>query len=75
MNEDDLFAALEADMQNLDTSNIIDVSKLSILEIADKIAEVTNTLFEMREAIIPRSQKARDLHSLRNALQVELSKR
>ena len=68
---DDIVSGLNFDIPN----DIIDVTKMSISELVDKLDELNEKLFEMHEALNPRTQEARDMHSLRNALQVELSKR
>lgn len=75
MTDDDLFAFLEEGMGEVDTSDVIDVSTLSTLELFNMFAELNTELFECKEAIRPKSQWARDAHSLRNAIQVELQRR
>jgi hypothetical protein len=55
--------------------DIIDVSTMSIEELVDKLDELNTELFDMGEALKPTTQESRDMHSLRNAIQVEIFKR
>jgi len=55
--------------------DIVDVSKMSIEELVDKLDELNTELFDMGEALKPITQESRDMHSLRNAIQVEIFKR
>jgi hypothetical protein len=55
--------------------DIVDVSKMSIYDLLSEYDDLNIELFNMGEAINPVTQKARDLHSKRNAIQVELKKR
>ena len=68
---DDIVSGLDFDIPE----DIIDVSQMSIEELLEKLDYLNETLFEMNEALNPKTQNARDMHSLRNAVQVELSKR
>lgn len=74
MNEKDLFAHLSKEIGEVQIEQE-DLTKLSSLELADRYAEITSELFDMGEAIRPKSQKARDLHSQRNAIQLILRSR
>jgi hypothetical protein len=58
-----------------DSENVVDVTKLTIAELLSKFDELNNDLFELGEAMNPVSQKARDMHSLRSAIYVEIQKR
>ena len=54
---------------------IQDVTTLDTEEIMTQIFEIEQELFGMGQALHPSNQKSRDLHSMRNALQIELRKR
>ena len=68
---DDIISGLDFDVPE----DVIDVSTMSIEELLNKLDYLNETLFEMHEALNPQTQEARDMHSLRNAVQIELSKR
>jgi hypothetical protein len=55
--------------------DIVDVSKLTIEELLIKFDDINNQLFELGEALSPQTQNARDLHSMRSAIYVEIQKR
>ncbi len=55
--------------------DVVDVTKLSTEELMDLISDITDELFNAGQAINPKDQWARDKHSLRNAVQIELRKR
>ena len=55
--------------------DVVDVTKLSTEELMDLISDITDELFNAGQAINPQDQWARDKHSLRNAVQIELRKR
>lgn len=77
MSDEDILASLELEFSDTEMSvdNIVVVSEMKTLEIVDLLDSLNSTLFEMRQAINPTTQVARDMHSLRNACQVELTKR
>ena len=55
--------------------DVVDVTKMSTEELMDLISDITDELFNAGQAINPQAQWARDKHSLRNAVQIELRKR
>lgn len=55
--------------------DVIDVTKMSLLDLLSEYDDINLELFKMDEALKPVTQKARDLHSKRNAIQIELRKR
>ena len=59
----------------VDETQIVDVSKLGIEELISLKTDLEMELYENKQALSPRSQRFRDIHSLRNAIQVELAKR
>lgn len=73
--EDELFAQLEDEMSEMDLSDVVDVQTLSMVELLDLHHKLENDLFDMRQAIHPSNQDARDKHSLRNAIKVEIARR
>lgn len=75
MPNDDVFAGLEGIFDSVTEDEVVSVKDLSSPELMDMVHELTQELLEMKEGIYPRSQEARDKHSLRNACQVELRNR
>jgi len=58
-----------------DVKNVVDVSKLTTFDLLSKFDDINNQLFELNQAINPTTQTARDLHSLRSAIYVEIQNR
>jgi len=58
-----------------DDDEIVDVTKFSMSELIAEKERLERYLFDRVEALAPKSQEARDAHSLRNAIQVEIAKR
>lgn len=73
--EEDIFAQLEEDMGDIDTSDVIDMTKLTIPELLEIYGNKTEGLMDEGQAINPRTQEARDDHSLRYAARMELHRR
>ena len=71
----DLFGQLEDVFEVVDSEGVEDLSTLSSVVLGNRVATITQTLLEMGQALNPVTQAARDLHSERNACQVELRKR
>jgi len=55
--------------------DVLDVSKMSIQELVEIFDDLNQKLFEIGEALNPTNQTSRDMHSLRNAVKLELSMR
>ena len=70
---DPLFAQLE-DI-TVDESEIEDFYQLDDMDLLERFEEVSKEIKEARQQIKPRTQDARDLHSLRYAIQLELQRR
>jgi hypothetical protein len=68
---EDIIAGLEIDQPD----DIVDVTALSIKELLKLIHEADETLMDAQQARYPTQQWARDLHSLRNAAQLEYRRR
>lgn len=75
MNENDLFAAFEAQCADIEVNDVEDVSKLSDFELLDRYAKIDEELKAMDQLHHPRSQEARELHSVRAAIRIEQLKR
>lgn len=69
---DAIVAGIEID---IDPASVLDVSKLDTPSLAAMQSDIEDELYEMGQALRPETQRARDLHSRRNAVQVELNKR
>jgi len=75
MTMDDPFYDIVSNLEIEEPEDLIDVSKLSIQELLSKFDDINNQLFKMGQALKPTNQEARDLHSLRSAIYVEIQKR
>lgn len=71
------FDALEAEMREAfpNTTDIVNVQLLDEAELVDRYHAVTNALMERHEALHQTTDEGRDLHSMRTALRVEMSRR
>lgn len=68
---DNIVAGMSFDIPD----DIINVSEMSIEELVTTLDNLNEELFDMGEALDPKTQESRDKHSLRNAIQVELFRR
>jgi|694.fasta_scaffold118549_5 hypothetical protein len=75
MTMDDPFYEIVNQLEIEEPHDLIDVSKLSIQDLLSQFDDINNRLFEMGQALKPSNQEARDLHSLRSAIYVEIQKR
>jgi hypothetical protein len=73
--EDDLMARLEAEMGEVDTSDVEDVTRLEKGELLRRHARVERELRAMGELLQPRTDAGRALHSQRAAHLIELRRR
>ena len=73
-NEIDMFESMVKDIQ-FDTDDVVDVTKLSIESLMDNLVDLQTQLLDSGEALHPSTQESRDMHSLRNSIQIELRKR
>ena len=72
----DDFEELIKDLDSeIDTSDVVDMTKLTIEELLTLYAEETESLMDAGQAIRPRTQDARDRQSLRYAARMELDRR
>jgi len=69
---DDIVAGLEI---AVDEAEVVDVSKLSTLDLSDILTDLEGKLLASEQAMWPRTQALRDMTSLRNAVQLELKRR
>lgn len=76
MSDNDIFAGLEGIFDEVDEEEVTNVTEMSNSELLNMVEDITHELMHvLGEGRFPRSQEARDLHSLRNACQVELRNR
>lgn len=75
--QNDIFESIVKDLEFdvSDIDDIVDVSKLSIKLLMDNLLDIQDKLMKDGEALRPSNQESRDLHSLRNSIQIELRKR
>lgn len=73
---EELQAQLEAlDLEPTDASDIVNVSTLADEDLIVRLQETVDELFRRKEALAPKTQTGRDLHSVRTALLVEMARR
>lgn len=58
-----------------DLPDVLDVTTLTNIEIAEMIGNIETDLRKMDQLLWPVAQEGRDKHSLRNSLQVEMERR
>lgn len=76
MNDDDILAGMEDQfVEEIDTSDVVDLSKKTNQELLHIMITAREGLKELRERLNPKSQEARDLHSLHYACKIELTNR
>jgi hypothetical protein len=75
MTMDDPFESIVNGLELEEPKYYIDVTKLDIQELLTQFDELNDELFEMEQALRPTTQRARDLHSLRSAIYLEIQKR
>jgi len=75
MTMDDPFDDIIAGLDFEEPKDVIDVSQMSTVDLLTMFYELNLELFGRGEGLRPHSQEARDKHSLRNAIQVELALR
>lgn len=75
-NDSDILAALEESLGEVpEPTDIENVQKIPLLELQHRLSSADQTLSSMGELMTPHSQEGRDLHSIRVAILVELSRR
>lgn len=72
---DDILAHLEAQFDDVDTTDVVDVSSLDSESLLKNYAAVNIELQDRKEKYNPHTPEGRELHSLRYAYQLELRKR
>lgn len=75
MSDEDLFAQLEDVFAAVDAAPPIDYTTWETFDLLDELEEVTQDIKNLRQILHPRTEEARDLHSRRAALVIELSNR
>lgn len=71
---DDFFETLEKEFDP-DETGIQDVSKINTILLLSMFNDIERKLRDLKELLHPHSQEARDLHSMRAALLVEMKAR
>lgn len=71
---EDIVSDFDIDI-SVDDEEVIDVTLLTFEELVEFKEYLEQELYAKEEALNPTSQESRDKHSLRNAIQVELSRR
>jgi hypothetical protein len=62
-------------LEEPEDGEVADITKMSYQELLDIMVATDEDLMNAREARFPKTQWARDLHSLRAAAQIELHRR
>ena len=76
--EEELFASLEdvfAGVDENEIDNFSDEETWTIPKLLKELSRLKNLMTEGRYVLHPRTQESRDVHSRRNAIQVELHRR
>lgn len=74
--DDDILKQLAAQLGTLEEpEDVEDVTKIPDPELGVRVQEIDAQLVEAGQLLQPTTQEARDLHSLRGALLIEMSKR
>lgn len=73
--EDDLFAELEDCFAAVDAEEIVSVKDMEEWALRDRLIEIEGELTQLGELLWQHSQPARDLHSERVAIKVDLQRR
>lgn len=73
--EMDMFAQFEAQFDEPDLEDAIDLSKLTDLEISTMFSDVRRDLLASEQMMNPTTERGRELHSQRAALLIEMSRR
>lgn len=75
MTSDDPFLEITQGLELPDPTDVINVRTLATVDLIRRFDNLTQALLDCEEFLDPRTQEARDMHSLRNALDVELQRR
>lgn len=73
--EQALFGQLEDGFQKILDEGVDNLQSWSTGQLLKELADITNKITDARQVLYPRTQEARDMHSRRNAIQVELRRR
>lgn len=75
MTDDDLFDQLKDVFESVDNEDIVNLTECSEMHLRDRFVDIEDRLKALEQVLWPYNQEARDLHSERNAIQVELRRR
>lgn len=71
MSTEDLFASFEEQFTDIKIPKVQDISKLDNFKLMVKLEKIDKDLEERGELLFPKTQKGRDLHSVRAAIRIE----
>lgn len=74
-NEEDLFAQLTEVFEAVDKEGVENLQLVDTYTLLTRVSDLTDQLMALKQALRPHTQEARDIHSARNACQVELRRR
>ena len=66
---------LGIDLADIEMEGVYSITEVSDTELADLRQTLTDMLLDREEFMRPTTQEARDMHSLRNAVEVEMRQR
>lgn len=69
------FSEMEAQLEDIQLPEVMSVGVLDDMALLTRFRDLTEELKDRKEAMNPKTQTGRDLHSERNACYVELKKR
>ena len=70
---EEIVSGIEIDVDSIE--DVIDMTQLSLEELLDLAVSTQENLLDNHQAIFPKEQWARDMHSLRYAARLELIRR
>lgn len=76
MNDDDVLAGLAAQLDDIEVpDDVVDYTLMSVYDLVALRAQVHDRLYAIGGMLQPNTQEARDLHSTRTAVLLELRRR
>lgn len=75
MSEDDILAALDAELGQVDVGEVVDFTTLDTLELNRRFGACRRALYELGEMREPTTDEGRRLHSERVAMLLEMRRR
>lgn len=75
MNEDDVFASMREQLDDITIPEELSVRALSLLDLCVELNKLRTRLYEIGEMFKTKTELGRELHSRRSALIIEINRR